>query len=47
MTQLASLEPDGRLDLVAALNEFSRLLDLGVKVVGVDAQRKANLFDIR
>ena len=42
----AAAEPDGNLYLVALLQELCGLVDLGVKVVGINVERKADLLQL-
>ena len=45
MTHFASAEADGNLDLIAVLDKFESVVELGVKIMGVDVEREANLLD--
>ena len=45
MCHLTAAEPDAHLELVTLLQELSSLVHLGVEVVGVDVQGKADLLE--
>ncbi len=46
MKILASSETDRNLHFVACAQEFSRVPDLGLKIVGVDVRSKANFLEL-
>ncbi len=46
MCHFAAAEPDAHLELMALLQELGCLVHLGVEVVGVDVQGKADLLDL-
>lgn len=46
MGHFASAEPNGNLDLVAGLQKFNRMIQFCVKIIGIDVQRQAHLFDV-
>ena len=45
MCHLTAAEPDAHLELVTLLQELGSLVHLGVEVVGVDVQGKADLLE--
>ena len=45
MCHFTAAEPDAHLELVTLLQEFGSLVHLGVEVVGVDIQGKADLLE--